>query len=152
MGYWDLEIRDSADGSGEVTRLMEGIVSLDKEVTRTSEDADMTDWRMLGPYHISGLPSSGFDYFTIPLPFSINIQRVFISSMLAIGVGQIDIRNAAAGGGEGISLTPTLPADGTMEDTTSTLDVSVEDSEKLYIRVVNGGTMSEVDIVLWGKV
>ena len=149
VGYWDLELRDNG---GNVTKLLEGIVTLQKEVTRSSEDDTMTDWELLGPFRIAGKPTAGYDYFIVPLPYNITIQRCYVSSFNQAGTGdaQIDIRNTASGGGDGIELVFEA-TDTSVEDISSELDIDVSNGEKLYIRVVTAGNLAEIDIILFGK-
>lgn len=149
VAWWDLELREGST----VDRVLEGMVTMSKEVTRESEDDDMTDWVCLGPFRISGNPIDNVDYWEIPIPYDITISKFIATSYAApLGTEVIRAGNAAAGAGDYVDLEFAAGVAIITDETSELVINGNTESDKLYIRVVTGGNLTDVDVTLWGKV
>jgi len=134
VGYYDLEIRKD----GVVTSILEGFVTLIKEITaQSAEEEELAD-RLIGPIRMgAGALSDNYDYQKITLPWNVTVTKVYArSTRKPAAAAQIDIRNAENGGGEGVSVTFS-ETDFTASNVVDSLGITTD--QQLVLRCVDAG-------------
>jgi len=141
---YDIEMTDAA---GKLTRILEGIITMRREVTKPEGVIMSVD--VLGPIRLgAGELLSGYDYQVMSLPMSPTVTRVHVVSTTKASVvdGEIEIRSEEAGGGT-LFCTVTVPAgdyEGEWAGTEFIINRTL--GHKLVVRCKTGAVMTDVNI------